>query len=159
MSLENSKAAHHLAVTAPSSPDGKNDTNSSSPPAAAITRIAWASNRVFADVPGGSRSQNQAAASLTTTQQSLGRILRAAAAAAPAEAGIGGGTAGAAAAGFAADGDGDGDAALSELDDMDLPTELAFLEVDASLPKISPLPSGSAGPGCVVFLGVSESLC
>lgn len=29
----------------------------------------------------------------------------------------------------------------------DLPRELTFLEVDTALPKISPLPSGSAGNG------------
>lgn len=32
---------------------------------------------------------------------------------------------------------------------LDLPRELTFLEVDSSLPKISPLPAGSAGEGCV----------
>lgn len=31
----------------------------------------------------------------------------------------------------------------------DLPREIMFLEVDTALPKISPLPSGSAGSGCV----------
>jgi anaphase-promoting complex subunit 4 len=31
----------------------------------------------------------------------------------------------------------------------DLPRELMFLEVDETLPKISPLPSGSVGIGCV----------
>jgi anaphase-promoting complex subunit 4 len=30
---------------------------------------------------------------------------------------------------------------------LDLPRELTFLEVDTALPKISPLPSGSAGDG------------
>jgi anaphase-promoting complex subunit 4 len=30
---------------------------------------------------------------------------------------------------------------------LDLPRELTFLEVDTALPKISPLPSGSAGEG------------
>lgn len=30
---------------------------------------------------------------------------------------------------------------------MDLPRELTFLEIDTALPKISPLPSGSAGGG------------
>lgn len=34
-----------------------------------------------------------------------------------------------------------------KLPTLDLPRELAFLEVDESLPKISPLPSGSAGEG------------
>lgn len=29
----------------------------------------------------------------------------------------------------------------------DLPEELAFLEIDTALPKISPLPASSAGPG------------
>jgi anaphase-promoting complex subunit 4 len=32
---------------------------------------------------------------------------------------------------------------------MDLPRELTFLEVDTALPKISPLPSASAGEGWV----------
>lgn len=32
---------------------------------------------------------------------------------------------------------------------LDLPRELTFLEVDSALPKISPLPSSSAGAGCV----------
>lgn len=30
---------------------------------------------------------------------------------------------------------------------MDLPHNLAFLEIDTALPKISPLPAGSAGAG------------
>lgn len=30
---------------------------------------------------------------------------------------------------------------------LDLPRELTFLEIDTALPKISPLPSGSAGGG------------
>lgn len=33
----------------------------------------------------------------------------------------------------------------------DLPRELMFLEVDTALPKLSPLPSGSAGTGYVLF--------
>lgn len=32
---------------------------------------------------------------------------------------------------------------------LDLPRELTFLEVDSALPKISPLPTTSAGSGCV----------
>jgi anaphase-promoting complex subunit 4 len=32
---------------------------------------------------------------------------------------------------------------------LDLPRELTFLEVDTALPKISPLPSSSAGSGYV----------
>lgn len=35
---------------------------------------------------------------------------------------------------------------------LDLPRELTFLEIDVSLPKISPLPPGSAGEGYVVIL-------
>lgn len=36
-----------------------------------------------------------------------------------------------------------------EADLPDLPRELMFLEIDTALPKISPLPSGSAGSGYV----------
>lgn len=36
-----------------------------------------------------------------------------------------------------------------DFDPIDLPRELTFLEIDASLPKISPLPAGSAGAGYV----------
>lgn len=39
---------------------------------------------------------------------------------------------------------------LNGEDELDLPRELAFLEVDTTLPKISPLPSSSAGAGCVL---------
>lgn len=34
---------------------------------------------------------------------------------------------------------------------LDLPEEIKFLEVDTALPKISPLPTGSAGAGYVKF--------
>lgn len=38
---------------------------------------------------------------------------------------------------------------------VDLPRELTFLEVDVSLPKISPLPSSSAGDGYVYTRRIS----
>lgn len=46
------------------------------------------------------------------------------------------------------DGDPEGWKALSGGDvSIDLPRELAFLEIETALPKISPLPSSSAGSG------------
>lgn len=38
---------------------------------------------------------------------------------------------------------------------QDLPRELTFLEIDTALPKLSPLPSGSAGAGYVISFAQS----
>lgn len=42
--------------------------------------------------------------------------------------------------------------------ELDLPRELTFLDVESSLPKLSPLPSASAGEGYVDFLGPLDCL-
>jgi anaphase-promoting complex subunit 4 len=46
----------------------------------------------------------------------------------------------------------EGGLGLDGEDVIDLPRELASLEVDTTLPKISPLPSSSAGAGYAVHL-------
>jgi hypothetical protein len=129
MSLENSKAAHQLRV---SSADGSAETPQ-------IVRIVWVRNCVGGGDAAGIDAEAQ------RQPQSWRQILRSGSL------------------GLETDGDGDvdvdvdadvnanvnvdgdADAELDEMAALDLPTELAFLDLDASLPKISPLPSGSAG--------------
>ena len=128
MSLENSKAAHHLpvVVTATTSNTTLSATSESAPephtPEPQITRIAWSRSRMGQDMEWIRNLRHSPSPQYTWPPRLEGK-----------------------------DDDDDGedkvDSDLSELVKLDLPSELAFLDIESSWPNVSPLPNTSAGPG------------